>query len=89
MPNAPGSLVDRVIKYLSGQPTSDGMRKIRLVVLVPAVRADRKLVDARLANQLDEMLNIEIVLDEFVGRVVRENTSRTLTLAAHAENAPA
>ena len=48
------------------------MGKIDLVVLVPLVGAHGKLVGAGLADQLDDVSNIEAALNEFLLKVCEQ-----------------
>ena len=51
--DAPMAAIDRVVQHFGRQAPGDGVRIIDLVVLVPAVGDERKLVGPRLDDQLD------------------------------------
>ncbi len=63
---------DRVKEHLGRQPAGDRVRVVRLVVLVPLVRLDRKLVGPRLADQRDHVAGVEAALEELLGEVVEQ-----------------
>ena len=67
-----GHLVDRIVEHLGRQSPSHGVRIIDVVVLVPFVRLDRKLIRAALADGLDCGPHVEVALHEFRGEAVEQ-----------------
>ena len=62
--------------------------KIPYMLVVGKREAERDTVAINVRGAGKEQKPAPVALDEFVARVVRENASRTLTLAAHADSAP-
>ena len=64
------------------------LEKIPYMLVVGRREAELGTVAVNVRGAGKEQKPNSIALDEFVGRVVRENASRTLTLAAHADTPP-
>src|SRR5258708_8012140 len=63
-----GGPVESVVERLCRQAAGQGVGVIDLVVLVPAVGDDRLLVDPRLADGEEHVLDIETALHEIRGQ---------------------
>ena len=95
---ATGNSEHGIEESFRGQPAREGMRVVHGVILVPLGRANRELIDARLADKLDQVPRIEVMVDELAreifeqgriaGRVAGANIVERLDDAGAGEIAP-
>ena len=63
-----GDAMDRVVEHFGRQAPGNRVRIVDLVVVVPAIDVDGKLVGPRAANQPQHVPHVEMMVDELVRR---------------------
>ena len=67
-----GDAVDRVVEHFGRQPPGHGVRIVDVVVLVPAIGLDGKLIGPRAADQPQHVPHVEMMVDELAGQVIEQ-----------------
>ena len=67
-----GDAVDGVVQHFGRQSPGDRVRIVDLVVVVPAIGLDRKLIGPRAADQPQHVPHVEMMVDELPRQVIEQ-----------------
>ena len=68
----PGHALQRIIERLRRQAPRGGVGVVCLIVFIPTIRRDGKLIGARLANRPHQLADVEVGGDEVLGQAIQQ-----------------